>query len=256
MRPCPTHFRAVSLFVGASLLAALAASACPQSDSMFGPLPVFEFHSGFWVNLHHTLYQEAKARITPPDHQPGKYAHPAAEGVPLPRPALTPVEQRAWNDAVNYYAANYATRDLLFSTDLVVLKNQLGDFEDCDELSGTKKKSCDAGLPADITRLLEAAGVVYRAHTWPEHDRANRRWIAGVAPLVRDLAQKQNSRGRLRLRQLVRRVYHPRSAARDHFQLRPSQSGFRRARGLVSRSFAWHRRAGRAGHHARMQAAR
>ena len=153
---------------------------------MFGPLPVFEFHSGFWLNLHHTLYQEAKRRITPVEHQPGKYAHPVDEAVPLPRPELTQTEQRAWNDAVNYYAANYATRDLLFSNDLILLKNQLGDFEDCDELSGTKKKSCDAGLPADITRLLEAAGAVYRAHIWPEHDRANRRWIASVAPLVRE----------------------------------------------------------------------
>lgn len=28
---------------------------------MYGPLPVFEFHSGFWVNLHHFLYHEARA---------------------------------------------------------------------------------------------------------------------------------------------------------------------------------------------------
>jgi hypothetical protein len=33
---------------------------------------------------------------------------------------------------------------------------------------------------------LEAAGHVYRAHQWPEHDRANRAWIARVAPLVRE----------------------------------------------------------------------
>ena len=31
---------------------------------------------------------------------------------------------------------------------------------------------------------LEAAAPVYRAHLWPEHDRANRRWILRVAPLV------------------------------------------------------------------------
>jgi hypothetical protein len=185
MRPFPSYLRAATLIALGALLA-FAAAARAQSDSMFGPLPVFEFHSGFWLNLHHTLYQQAKVRITPVEHQPGKYAHPAAEAAPLPVVTLTPAEQRAWNDAVNYYAANYATRDLLFSNDLILLKNQLGDFEDCDELSGVKKKPCDAGLPPEITRILEAAGVVYRAHYWNAHDRANRNWIAGVAPLVRD----------------------------------------------------------------------
>ena len=186
MRSRSSYLRLILLMLGTGLLLACAANARAQSDSMFGPLPVFEFHSGFWLNLHHTLYREAKERITPAEHQPGKYAHPEDSPAPLPRLALTPVEQRAWNDAVNYYAANYATRDLLFSNDLIVLKDQLGDFEDCDELSGAKKKTCDAGLPADITRLLEAAGAVYRAHFWVQHDHANRRWIAAVAPLVRE----------------------------------------------------------------------
>jgi len=186
MRSFPSYLRAGLLMMGISFFLGFSVDARPQSDSMFGPLPVFEFHSGFWVNLHHTLYQEAKLRVTPVEHQPGKYAHPSAETVPLPHPQLTQEEQRTWNDAVNYYAANYASRDLLFSNDLILLKDQLGDFEDCDELSGAKKKSCDAGLPANITHLLEAAGAVYRAHLWPEHDRANRRWIASVAPLVRE----------------------------------------------------------------------
>jgi hypothetical protein len=184
MRSSTPHLRAILLLVALGTLLSCRASARPQSDSMFGPLPVFEFHSGFWLNLHHTLYHEAKERVNPAEHQAGSDANPAAP--PLPPAALTLVEQRAWNDAVNYYVANYANRDLLFSNDLILLKNQLGDFEDCDELSGTKKKTCDAGLPANITQILEAAGAVYRAHYWNQHDRANRRWIAGVAPLVRE----------------------------------------------------------------------
>src|SRR5205807_9661705 len=73
-----------------------------------------------------------------------------------------------------------------FSTELIQLKDQLGDFEDCDELSGRKRKFCDAGVPAKLTQVLEAAAPVYRAHLWPDHDRANRRWIMRVAPLVRE----------------------------------------------------------------------
>jgi hypothetical protein len=174
------------LLLAASFLS-LSADARPQSDSIFGPLPVFEFHSGFWINLHHMLYQQAKALRNPSEHPaPGKFAHSVLDIASEPHPALTASEQRAWQDAVNFYAANYADHDLLFSTDLVILKNQLGDFEDCDELSGTKKKACDAGLPPNITHVLESAGAIYRTHYWSAHDRANRQWIALISPLIRE----------------------------------------------------------------------
>jgi hypothetical protein len=183
LSPCLRSVLLLALLVPA---VAVAAAPEPQGDSMFGPLPVFEFHSGFWINLHHTLYREARERVSPSEHpQPGKYAHSVVDLSTTPRPVLTPSEQRAWDDAVNFYAANYARHDLVFSNDLILLKNQLGDFEDCDELSGTRKKTCDAGLPPNITHVLEAAAVVYRAHYWRSDDRANRRWIADVAPLIR-----------------------------------------------------------------------
>jgi hypothetical protein len=182
-----SHFRCFLLLLAIAPFLAGAASARPQSDSLFGPLPVFEFHSGFWINLHHTLYKEAKQRSAPAPQSSAAIAPPEILQSPsTARPPLSPAELRVWTDAVNYYATHYADRDLLFSTDLIVLKNQLGDFEDCDELSGARKKTCDAGLPPQITHILESAAAVYRAHTWPAQDRANRRWIARVAPLVRD----------------------------------------------------------------------
>jgi len=162
----------------------------PQADPLYGPLPVFELHSGFWLNLHHALYQEARQqRGAPPagstakSPKPGK---PTLQTAPAVRAPLSAAEQRAWDDAVTYYAANYADKDLLFSTELILLKNQLGDFETCDELSGARKKTCDAGLPRKLTQVLEAAAPVYRAHSWPADDRANRAWIKRVAPLVRE----------------------------------------------------------------------
>jgi hypothetical protein len=69
---------------------------------------------------------------------------------------------------------------------MILLKNQLGDFEDCDELSGTRKKTCDAGLPPKLTQVMETAAPVYRTHLWPDQDRANRRWVARVAPLIEE----------------------------------------------------------------------
>jgi hypothetical protein len=157
----------------------------PQIDSGYGPLPVFELHSGFWINLHHTLYDEARQRSSH-SARSGATSNPPLQVSPEAKTKLTALEQRAWDDAVSYYAANYADKDLLFSTELILLKNQLGDFEECDELSGSRKKTCDAGLPSNLTKMLEAAAPIYRAHQWPAHDRANRAWIRRVAPLVRE----------------------------------------------------------------------
>src|SRR5262249_19033898 len=98
---------------------------------------------------------------------------------------LSAAEARAWSAALAFYAKAYADKDLTVSLEMILIKNQLGDFETCEDLTGAKKKSCDAGLPALLTQTLESAAPVYRAHLWTEHDRSNRRWIAAVAPLVR-----------------------------------------------------------------------
>jgi hypothetical protein len=185
---CIATIRLPMLFVVVALLLEPVLAATPQVDAGYGPLPVFELHSGFWINLHHRLYDEARqlraASASAP--KPGKTGKPTLQVAPGSKNSLSSSEQRAWDDAISYYAANYADKDLLFSTELVLLKNQLGDFETCDELAGAKKKSCDAGLPAKLAQILESAAPIYRAHRWPADDRGNRAWIKRVAPLVRE----------------------------------------------------------------------
>jgi hypothetical protein len=167
-------------------LAISPAAAGQQIDTGYGNLPVFEFHSGFWLNLHHTLYQEARKRGSAArSDKSARTSASASKPLSDPASGLTDAERRAWDDAVSYYAANFAGKDLLFAGELVQLKEQLGDFEDCGDLSGSKQKFCNAGLDAQLTKVLESAAPVYRAHQWPAHDRANRSWVFGVAPLVR-----------------------------------------------------------------------
>jgi len=133
------------------------------------------------------LYYEAKLRVTPPAVASKNPAAPQIKLKSMKEAAvLTPAERAAWDNSVAYYAANYANKDLLFNNELILLKNQLADFEDCDELSGAKKKTCDAGLTPQLTKALDDAAPVYRAHLWPDQDRANRRWVARVAPLVEE----------------------------------------------------------------------
>jgi hypothetical protein len=181
--------RWVAIPCSAALLTVAATSCRGQEvESFYEPLPVFEFHSGFWVNLHHFLYHEARARLAAKEGRDtaGKSSGPVLKQTPGSTAALSATEQKTWNEAIAYYAANYADKDLLINIDLTLLKNQLGDFEDCDELTGKKKPRCDAGLPGKIGPILEAAAPIYRAHWWADQDRANRRWVTRVAPLVRE----------------------------------------------------------------------
>ena len=173
------------LFIFLILAGAAPLSRGQEVESGYGPLPVFEFHSGFWVNLHQFLYHEARLRESTPE---AKAAATNPPGLALKQNpvSLSAAEQRTWEQAITYYRANYAGKDPQINIDLILLKNQLGDFEDCDELLGRKKRACDAGLPGNIGVILEAAAPIYRAHWWANQDRANRRWVARVAPLIRE----------------------------------------------------------------------
>jgi len=177
-----------ALFICVCTLVFLSAHRCAaQEVTPAAPLPVYEFHSGFWVNLHHTLYRVARAQ-----RSANSAASPAASGSGIS--GLSGAELRAWNNAIAFYSRTYADKDLTVSLEMILVKNQLEDFETCEDLGGFKRKTCDAGLPAKLTEALHAAAPVYRAHLWQEHDRANRRWISAVAPLVRrnglDLAHR------------------------------------------------------------------
>ena len=180
----PFALKRFHLFVVLALFLAWPAQSAEQVETEYGPLPVFQFHSGFWVNLHHTLYFLARERRAASTNKRSATDGGAAHSKLSAPQNLTPAEQQVWDAAISFYMQTYANQDPLFSVDLMLLKNQLGDFEDCDELTGKKKKTCDAGLPGKIGPVLESAAVVYRAHWWPDHDRANRRWIARIAPLV------------------------------------------------------------------------
>jgi hypothetical protein len=178
MRLLGTFIRRAFCLVFCVLLLFFAPFSHAQDELPVAPLPVFEFHSGLWLNLHHTLYRIARAQ-----RSSNTSANTSANALGISN--LSPAEQRAWSAALAFYTKTYADKDLTVSLEMILIKNQLGDFETCEDLAGFKKKTCDAGLPAALTRTLDAAAPVYRAHLWQEHDRANRRWIAAVAPLVR-----------------------------------------------------------------------
>ena len=135
---------------------------------------LFDFHSGFWINLHHFLYEEAAAGDTgprPTAHEPESQDDASVVA------NLTPDEQRTWSAAVSYYRENVIQRDLLKNDALRIVKNRLEESEDASTLARVH-------IDPVLARVLDRAAPIYRAHWWPQHDRANRAWIDAVTPLI------------------------------------------------------------------------
>jgi len=117
---------------------------------------LFTFHSNAWLNLHH-------------------FVRAAARGGPTPT-ALPDEESRRWAEGVEFYKS-YATRDLLLDDGMADIKSALRAAEGKPTLDGI---AIDAALKATLERLMP----IYQRRWWPEHDRANRAWIAAVQPLL------------------------------------------------------------------------
>jgi hypothetical protein len=135
---------------------------------------LFEFHSGFWINLHHFLYEQAAIATAGPRGTP----HEAELATDASQSAgLSEDEEKAWSDALAYYRKNMLRHNLLSDDDMVALKNRLEDFEGANTLA---RSDLDPALVA----VLDEASPIYRVHWWPLHDATNKTWINAVMPLV------------------------------------------------------------------------
>ena len=157
-------FTFASLFFGSS-------SRALSEGNAKGPL--FEFHGGFWINLHHFLYRQAQA--TEPQRTHNVFVT-TADTDELKQ--LSPQERDSWNQALSYYRNFIVKRDLLFDEELIQAKNELEDAEDSVDLVTPK-------IPAELKAALLQAAPVYRKHWWPRHDAENKEWIARLEPLVK-----------------------------------------------------------------------
>jgi hypothetical protein len=205
---------AAASFAESSLLAGPASRAeqpaTQQSSGAESSLPVFELHSGFWVNLHHFLYLQA--RLMNGNASSMDSARGAAPPYDAPVSLIDfPAEEiKAWRAAVAFYAKDLGRRDLLLNGEMETINNRLSEMEACADLQGKNSAACKSGLQADLVEALDGAAPVYRAHWWAEQDRANREWIAQVAPMVQqigvelsgqlaDVYQRPWPKGRLRV---------------------------------------------------------
>jgi hypothetical protein len=162
-------------------------STTTQTSTSESPLPVFEMHSGFWVNLHHFLYLQA--RLLKGNSSSTETGRGAAQPDEFPVSLIDFPEAdiRAWQGAVAFYSKDLARRDLLLNGDMEIINNQLSAMEACPDLEGKTTPLCKSGLRQDLVDALELAAPVYRVHWWPQQDKANRDWIAQVAPMIQKM---------------------------------------------------------------------
>jgi hypothetical protein len=130
------------------LLMLMAVSMAWGSDSQ----PIFEFHSNFWVNLHHCLYEKATAKSNEPS------------------------DSKEWNAAVEHYRREIVKNDLL-TEEMSAINDQLSKLEDALSLKASR-------LQPELIAVLESAAPVYKTRWWPSHHRANLDWIASATPLI------------------------------------------------------------------------
>ena len=118
--------------------------------------PFFTFHSNAWLNLHH-------------------YVRSNARGGPAPT-GLTDSERAQWAAGVEFYKP-YVPRELALDDGMIAIKTALRGAEGKTSLDGI---ALDPALKATLERIMP----IYQKRWWPEHDRANREWIAAMQPLV------------------------------------------------------------------------
>jgi hypothetical protein len=118
----------------------------------------FEFHSDFWINLHHFLYEQALHQGKPHDN-------------------LTGEEKVAWDNAENFYRRSMTAHDLLLDPHMQAVDTELAEDESMSKLAVS-------GEDGNLWATLDSVSAIYKAHWWPVHDEANRKWIADATPLV------------------------------------------------------------------------
>jgi hypothetical protein len=125
----------------------------------------FSFHSDPWMNLHHFLFQWARAEA---GLGTGRQTVAVPERSDLED--LGSEERAAWTAAVSYYRREIAERSYLFDDLMLRLKMDLAAL-------GGDPTATPPDEPTGMRRHLLAAMPVYLERWWPEHDRANRTWI-------------------------------------------------------------------------------
>ncbi len=152
----------ISAFILVTAIKGLGISSHPEA-SKYNPA-IFDFHNGFWINLHHDLYQEAlKIKA---GEKLNTIADPGDENT------------NAWETALNFYLKNAISRNLLFDEKMGALKDILESAEN-DRVLHSAADSVN-----DYIKVISAAAPYYRKYLWQKQQDINQKWINSLKPLL------------------------------------------------------------------------
>jgi hypothetical protein len=145
----------------ATTIAPLVSVSGPAAQSSVHPV-VFEYHSGFLMNLHSFLLDAAIE----------KRALSTYPWVVKPSEA----ELQALTNAVAFYQTNYGQRHLLFDAMMTDIKKALSGDD-------ARRDARGLSLPPDLAAVLNQVSPIYARCLWPAHDKINLDWILKVRAL-------------------------------------------------------------------------
>jgi hypothetical protein len=170
--------------LAAVLVLAAGCSSAPPAASPAAPAPnpagtgpvlartaAFEFHGGFWCDLHHFLYVVARGRLKPDDVVP-------AADEELKKTELSAADRETMESALAIYSQSFAKRDILFDDVAPVQSAIVARLESAPSLEAAQ------GLDPDVARGLELAAPVWRRAFWPRHSARLDTWLAEVRPIL------------------------------------------------------------------------
>ena len=137
--------------------------------------PLFRFHNGLRVNLHHFLYVLGRARNGEPDSQRRAVVNAPRDLDGFDR--LDARERQSWEDAIAFYRSGPSKSDVLFDAELVRVTRALAAADDAAPLEAID-------IPKPFREALEGAEPAYRKVWWARHARANQARIAGLEDLL------------------------------------------------------------------------
>lgn len=146
------------LIIGILLCACPAAGAAPKSADE----QLFRFQNGFWINLHHFLYQQALIQAGRLNAGPDLiFSH-------LPEDA-----KGRWSRALAFYSNQLIDHDFLTDTALIGIDSNLRLLNNDPVL----QEQIVQVIPG-LFEVLSDTASVYRAYYWPAQRKQNADWIA------------------------------------------------------------------------------
>ncbi|MBV8725114.1 MAG: hypothetical protein JO350_07270 [Candidatus Eremiobacteraeota bacterium] len=158
----------------ASSIAAVAAIASPTQIAASAAEPSFQFRSGFWQNLHHTLYYQAQVLETVYGSGSERLSVIDAAAFRDLR-QVTQNSRESWYRALRIYRDRYASLSFVFDDALMDADN---------EISGDAASPLSKKLPGPMRVALQTAAPAYRTSLWERHDASNRGFIEGLSKLL------------------------------------------------------------------------